>query len=279
MENMAREGALHEKAVIIWLSDHDPVTDQQREVTVPILKDVTIVGHLDGIHKNEIVEIKSMGKDPFKAWIDKKWDTPGYVQKYKWQVSVYMHSLNMPLKFVVKCRDNGYVHIEHLEEPFYSMDDLMARVLEIEKWVRRGELPDECSVSQYPCPFYYLEQQKSLELMEDAVLDDLAVMLEEARVAEKAAKERVRVARVSIEDSLGERDRVETEKTKVTRYSQKRKRLDEDKMRGDGVEVDKYYVETLYKGVRVTVKGEDNDGETESGGDTGRTSSDRRTVA
>jgi len=276
MENMAREGALHEKAVIDNLGS---VTDTQQEVTIPILKDVSIVGHIDGIWGGSVLEVKSMGKDPYKAWIEKKWDTPGYVQKYKWQVSCYMHALNLGLVFVVKNRDNGEVKMEYVDEPFYGLDEIMGRVLEIEKWVRRGELPDECSVSQYPCPFYYLEQQKSLELMEDAVLDDLAVMLEEARVAEKAAKERVRVARVSIEDSLGERDRVETEKTKVTRYSQKRKRLDEDKMRGDGVEVDKYYVETLYKGVRVTVKGEDNDGETESGGDTGRTSSDRRTVA
>jgi hypothetical protein len=276
MENMAREGALHEGAVIASLGT---VTDMQQEVTIPILRDVRIVGHIDGMWGGGVLEIKSMGKDAFKAWKEKRWETPGLVQKYKWQVSCYMHALNMPLRFIVKCRDSGEIDERYTDEPFYGMDEIMARVLEIEKWVRRGELPDECSVAQYPCPFYYLEQQKSLEIMEDEVLDDLVQMLEDARVAEKAAKARVKAARDSVEESLGDREKVETEKSKVTRYDTKRKSLDADKMKGDGIDVDKYYVETLYQNVRVTVKGGKDGGTDEPGGDSGGTTSDRGTMA
>lgn len=272
MENYAREGALHEKSVIEGLGN---VTDTQQEVTIPILKDVTIVGHIDGMWGGSVLEIKSMGKDPFKAWKSDGWNTQGHVQRYKWQVSCYMHALNQGLVFVVKNRDSGEIEIKYVDDPFYSMDEIMARVLEIEKWVRRGELPNECSSNNFPCPFYYLEQQKSLEIMEDEVLDDLVQMLEEARVAEKAAQARVKAARESIRESMGDREKVETENSKVTIYETKRKTLQVEKMKDDGIDVDPYYTETLYKNVRVTVKGGDDDrGTDEPGGDSGGTSSD-----
>lgn len=282
MENMAREGALHEGAVLRRLEEEGyEVQDRQREVWLEVLPSVQILGHLDATtydkDNNYIIEVKSMAPDLFREYKEKSWAMPGFMQKYLWQVSCYMHAMpGYVCMFVVKNRSSGEMRVEPVVEPFYTMDQVMARVLEIEKWVRRGELPDECSVSQWPCPYYYLEQQKTLEIMEDAVLDDLCEMLEEARVAEKAAKERVKVARMTIDESLGERDRVETEKNKVTRYDIKRKMLDVEKMKGDGVEVDKYYRETLSKGVRVTVKGGTD--ENEPGGDTGGTATDREAV-
>ena len=128
MENMAREGALHERAILSRLNEicewdgRTELSGQQQEVTLPILKGVTIVGHLDGIANGSVIEVKSMGKDPYKVWKEKRWDTPGFVQKYKWQVSCYMQATVMPCTFIVKNRDTGEVSVEWVEDPFYGMD-------------------------------------------------------------------------------------------------------------------------------------------------------------
>lgn len=287
MENMAREGALHELAVLGRLDEQGyEILDRQREVNIPILPGVEIVGHLDAsTYDNKdsyVVEVKSMSPDAFKAWKKNKWDSKGLVERYKWQVSCYLHGMGDPYKlmFVVKNRSSGEMEIEIVDDPFYTLDEIMGRVLEIEKWVRRGELPDECSVSMMPCPFYYLEQQRSLELMEDAVLDDLVEMYEEAKVAVKAADERVKAAREAIRESMGDREKVETEKSKVTLYQFKRRNLDVEKMKEAGINVDEYWVDKLFPGVRVTVKERaDNGGTDESGGDPRGTETDRGTVA
>lgn len=268
MEDWAREGELHENEVVERLGD---VTDRQLELTWDVLPSVQLQGHVDGVRHGAVFEVKSMSDDVYKAWLKHKWDAPGMVQKYKWQVSSYMMMLNMPLHFVAKNRNNGKIDEEFLDVPPYSKQAIFARIMEMEKWVRRGELPDECSVRNWPCPFVYLEQQLSLELAEDEILDELAQMYEEANLAVKVAETRKKEARKALDVGLGDREKVVTARSKVTYYEVKGSKVDVDKMEEDGIDVDKYRVQTIRKQLRVTVKHEP---DRDSAGDDGNGTQD-----
>lgn len=249
MANLAHEGELHEKD----LMEKYGAIDRQKEVTLEVLPSAIVVGHIDGYKPPHVLEVKTMGDEPFKAFKKDRWDTPGLVQKYKWQISAYMLALSRPCKVIAKNRNTGEVLEVDVETPFYSNGDILRRVVEMERWVRRGELPDECSVSQFPCPFYYLEQQQTLEVTEDAVIDELARMYQEASVAVKTADARKRVARQALDQGLAGRERVVTEVSKVTYYEVRTTKLDTDKMKEDGIEIEKYEVQTIGKRLRVTV--------------------------
>lgn len=259
MSNLAYEGNLHEEDLMRKYG----AIDRQKEVTLEIMPNVVVQGHIDGYKPPHVLEVKTMGDEPFKAFKTQLWDTPGLVQKYKWQVSVYMLALSRPCKLIAKNRNTGEVIEVDVEMPFYSNGDVLRRVVEMERWVRRGELPDECSVAQFPCPFYYLEQQQTLEVTEDAVMDELAKMYMDAGVAVKAAESRKQAARNALDQGLAGRERVVTALSKISYYDVETKKLDEMKMREDGIDVDKYKVGKMGKRLRVTIKSED-----ESRGDT-----------
>lgn len=264
------EGDLHEDAVVEKIGN---VTFRQHETHLELTPAFDVVGHIDGIYDGKLLlEVKSMSKDAYTTWLDKGWDTPGLVQKYKWQVSAYMLATNLPCYFIVKCRDSGEIDDTIIPEPFYNRSEILARVLEMEVYVRKGELPDACSVSNFPCPFFYLHDEDLESWVEDETLDMLADMYEVERRAVKVAEGRQKEARKALEAGLAGREKVTTEHSKVTIYQTKRRALDVDKMKAELGEdtVEKYYVEKLGKGLRVTIKDDD-----ESGGDTEGTGTDR----
>lgn len=277
MSNLAHEGELHEDDLMKkW-----GAIDRQKEVTLDVMPSVQVMGHIDGYKPPWLLEVKTMGDEPFKAFKQDRWDTAGLVQKYKWQISVYMLALSRPCKLLAKNRNTGEVLEVDIEVPFYSNGDILRRVVEMERWVRRGELPPECSVSMFPCPFYYLESQLTMEVTEDTVMDELARMYQEASVAVKAAETRKREARKALDQGLAGRERVVTALSKITYYEVKAEKIDFTKMAEDGIDVNKYKVVNIGKRLRVTVKdegkldeGDKVDGENESRGDGERTTPD-----
>lgn len=271
--NLSYEGNLHEDDIIARFYPEDVA--RQVEVNLDVMPNVVVQGHVDGL-SDHVVEVKSMGRDPYKAWLKDRWDTPGLVQKYKWQISVYMHATGLPCTLYVKCRDNGKIDIDNIDEPFYSLQEIRGRVLEIEKWVRRDELPVECDIKNFPCPFFYLEEQLSLDLMEDDTIDELARMYHDASMEVKRAEGKKKEARKALDTGMGDRDKVTTANSRVTYFVRKGSKVDLEKMREDGVDVKKYEVPTNVKQLRVTVK--DEDGSDESRGDGEGTQSDRATV-
>jgi hypothetical protein len=67
-----------------------------------------------------VLEIKSMGDGPFKEFKRHRMDTPGLVQKYKWQFSAYMIAMERPLLLVAKSRNTGEIIEIPIDEPFYT---------------------------------------------------------------------------------------------------------------------------------------------------------------
>lgn len=174
MGQVFAEGNLHESAVIEWLKGRGyKIQDEQLEVVIPCPLNCVIVGHVDGIADWDIsrgvLEVKSMSDNAFKTFQKMRWDTPGLIQKYKWQISSYMISLGLPGLLVVKNRNNGDTLILEIPKPFYDKSQLIARVVSLEIQARKG-LPESCDNPSYPCPFYYLHEEKELELMGSAGL-------------------------------------------------------------------------------------------------------------
>lgn len=207
------EGNLHEEDVVARLLDQGfSIQSQQMEVNLTITPSVAVQGHIDGavIHPHwgmwKLLEIKSMGKDQYDEWVKKRWDTPGLIRKYKWQVSSYMLSLQDPpaeLMFVVKNRNNGQLDISYLEKPFYTKAEIAARVLEIERYVRAETLP-ECDSRMFPCPVYYLgcDVPESTVSLSEGEIEKLAEVVLEAKSDKDAAEAREKVARANLKAAV-----------------------------------------------------------------------------
>lgn len=284
MDRMSNEGELHEQDVVRQLTQRGGfVSWRQKEVSLGLSPAFDVVGHIDGIYHAEpqsvefVLEVKSMSKDAYDEFLAKHWDTPGLVQRYKWQISAYMLSLNLPCYFAVKNRNDGRLHTEILYTPFYTREEIMARVLRMEAMVRKGELPKECDVHMFPCPFFYLHEVVEADVAGDDIIDGLAEMYEDARLEVKIAETKQKEARKALDTAMGERERVVTEKVKVTYYQRKSNVFNVNKAKealGEDA-VKEFMEDRIYKGLRVTVK---ENSERESRGDASGTESDPTNV-
>ena len=167
----AKEGNLHEGAIVEELKDtyRWRVWGGQELVELQILPKVIIRGHIDGfckpprIRKTRLVEIKTMSKDRFKKWMASG-DTARErlltedFKKYGWQISQYMHAYNMTAMYVVKNRDSGVLDIEWIELPLVDLKTIRAKIIAVEMWSKKGEMP-ECegaSGERWFCEYPYL---------------------------------------------------------------------------------------------------------------------------
>lgn len=265
------EGNLHEGAVIERLREQGWIISRQQE---ELNKELTGFGvvvqtHPDGIiqwpHRDKdsgiaiesdsplLLEVKSMGDASFKDWKNRGWSNPGLMQKYKWQVSVGMNILNMPLMFVVKNRNSGEMDTDFVRLPFYTWAEIVARITLVEIAAKNDDLPELCDWRMYPCPWNYLHEEETIpeiggeELSElvalyiskrddrDKLVNDCKTLL--AEIKEKAGGKKIALPFATYQ---------ETNTRKVT--------YDYDKMRENGIDVDQYERVTFVSVPRVTKK-------------------------
>lgn len=246
-----KEGRLHEDSIINDLIESGyQVYDRELQVVFPVTKEIAVVGHIDGklielAGKHRLLEMKTMSADAYKEFANKGWDTPGLIQKYKWQVSTYMWATELPLTLIAKNRNNGRIMDLSASEPFYTKGQIMARVLKAHSYVTTGELPDDCE-GGFPCPVPYLhaEPQPAQSKAEDtdgqapeAVLE-LVADLRAARAMEAAAKAKARVVKEQLIQAMGGENKYDGVVTKFEKAGPTT--VDWEKMREDGVEVEKY---------------------------------------
>ena len=169
------------------------IRNEQVEVTIPdILPGVSVVGHIDGCGGPTdalwgVVEVKMMADQSWKAFKKHGWDTPGLVQKYKWQQSAYCLATQMPHYMVAWNKDTEELAIEFVKEPFYTLEDIASKLEVAEGFIASGVVPDGCE--DFPCPYYYLHPPKDeVEKAEDETLEELLQAWLEADKEEKAAK-------------------------------------------------------------------------------------------
>lgn len=255
--------ALEETVYTLLYAEGYDVSDEQLETNFHVSNNIIVQGHIDGLVTREgrtrLLEIKTMNADSYAAFVNKRWNMGGLMERYKWQVSAYMNSLDDPhnpncgieLMFVAYDKETGSLHWEIKETPFYDDSDIRRRILSVESAVSRSELP-VCDVQQYPCPFYYLHDEAAREESDDEELDGFATAYLEARKRERIVKDEITALRSSIERSLGSSDRVDVPAARITRYTTKRTSLDKRAMEDDGIDFAKYERQSESTSIRVT---------------------------
>ncbi len=219
------EGNLHEKDVIV---NRLPalgyvVRDQQRAGSLTVAG-VPVVYHLDGAINGAagvplVLEVKAPSRDEYKKWIATGWDTPGLWQHYKWQVSLYMHAMGMELMMAVKNRDTGQLDLSVQGTPFYTTQEIAAKVAYFEDHRTRGVLPETCP-HEYFCQYKWLcpavESKEEADVVVEPVLEDVLRDYAAATAAIKEAKATKAALQTELEILLAGRTRVRTTGWTVT---------------------------------------------------------------
>ena len=206
-----------------------------------------VIGHIDGHIYMDGRSYLWESKSP-NAWakFEKAHKTGTYddplTQRYAWQISVYM--LALELEAYVTCWDEengvrGFV----IETPPYPLTAVEGRLAEIAGWVSSGQLPQLCTVNDYPCPFVYLHED-DVEVVDDPILDQLVAEYDYWAAREKDAGQQKKDYQTAIRDHITRDETVTSGGSKVTRYERKAAaRYDMDRMRADNVPVDDYLIE------------------------------------
>jgi hypothetical protein len=249
----------------------DRVTYQQARVVLPVTKKIVVVGHVDGYDKGDwsIYEVKSQNKEEWDRFNREGWES-GFFPKYKWQVSAYMHATLMPLKLVRALRDNegnwtGEIDVSVVDEPFYTIPEIRARVLRVEAASATGVLSAECTPS-FPCPYFYLHEEIDRELVSDESVDALAREYAEAQRDERIAEGRKQNARRGLREAVEKDKYVTSSGVRVSFYQAKNPpKLDREMLEEFLTEHDRKFDEfvttSMGERVRVTLPKEDEDGE------------------
>lgn len=211
-----------------------------------------------------VVEVKFLGA---QMWDDIVYTTGrGMSEGYKWQVAIEMLSTGLPMLYVVgkkvvsedadggRVVELGEVWTKEILEPPYSLKQVKARVLEVEGYVARGEMP-ACPVPfVYPCPYYADHEARGVEVINSVVLGEWIGVWREAVKAKERADKDLEFTRKAIAEQMGELGKVSgrcegvdiavvaaSEKGNVSwsraykaLSTQTGERVDEDEFRGEG---------------------------------------------
>lgn len=252
------EGNLHEPVIVEWLkTDGWTVVDQQKLVELTVGGTLVIRGHIDGVGGRgandpaRLVEIKAMGEEPFKRWVADRFASN---DRYAWQVSTYMHALDLPGLFVVKNRNTGAVDLFEVDEAPIPLAKIKARVAQVEAIARRGEFPDCDTAYLWNCPYRFLHDQKErpgITEVDDDEVDALAAAYDRARTQAAQADTMKKISRDRLADVVRDRGKVRTGQWSVSCSLQKRTQIDMAKLRAE-IDVSPYEVTSEVETVRVT---------------------------
>lgn len=264
--NEIEEIVLMELAASGWF-----LGETQEEVQLLLIggNPATVVrGHIDATGTGpdgykRLVEIKATNSAYFKELEAKGFGTPGLMQKYLWQTSVYMTALELEGVLVFRNweDDNPLTNTAYfyMEKPHYTRLQLMERVMQVEKWVADDTVPVECNVYEYPCPFYYLHPPEDREEVDAEEAEEIGRLAEEYdRLGKKIGSDTKRRKDVAtgLLERLGERDRIEATGYRVTRYVGSHKELDRTQFTVDypTIDIDSYFrsVPNASPSLRVT---------------------------
>lgn len=286
-----------------YMEDRGKDYSKQVRVEKDLPKGVVLRGHLDGI---AVVKSRPLSY-PFnigdqavveaKLFTDSLWSQYkrgklAAFPKYQWQVSAQMHATGLPVIFIVghKGSDRKVFEIDYefVTKPPISLGQFVAKVLRIE---RALDADDELSlpcVPMFPCPFYQLHEEDVKEAIdvEADIVDSLAVRYLELQEIEKAGKEAAD-KRLAIRDQMLELMRGDDGKIspeKVLRGGEyeisdssfwNAGRVSEEKLKADGIDVEKYKQGFTAKKVTVKKVGEKDGARKRSGSRAGSGSGER----
>lgn len=177
-------GKSHESDVISMVEKRfkTSVTYQQAEVVLPVSIDppLQILGHIDGVIKEQLLEIKCLNHDNTEKFLTNPGLFPGYVT----QVSAYAHAWNLrqslhltSVLFAIWDKEEEELHTRTLTLPDLTTPDSIQQIIlshELNYSLYQSEdiLPT-CTTTTY-CPYYYLHED---EIINDPDLEAECISL------------------------------------------------------------------------------------------------------
>lgn len=165
-----------------------------------------------------LVEAKFFGADLFYEVVKGVGERgmEGLGRTRAWQASVEMLSTGLPLLYVIGMKDVvdtsdgrtlrgvGEVWTAEFTEPCYSLKDVKARVLQIEGFVARGEMPP-CPVPfDYPCGYWDQHEKAAVEEIDNEVLKEWIAVWRLAAKAKDQADKDLEFAKAAVAEQMKE---------------------------------------------------------------------------
>lgn len=272
------EGTAAEEELVQAAVQHigGELVSTQEEVIVPVIQGQVVVrGHTDGrietMHGivNFGVEAKKLGPSLWEYWeqgLDAFFKKCPY---YADQLTIYMRGANMPFVFVGGQWDPEEkkvikTEVREIDQAPSDLNEIRARILQVEARFADGEMPECDGGKMWPCPVYFIHEEKREEVGGGTGAELLACAeeYEEARTAEKEAKKKKDIAAGKLFELMKDRpDSVTVGEGEyiLTKYEhvstkQDTPRLNEA-LREIGLTVKDFQSQTKTPKVRVTRKG------------------------
>ena len=160
------------------------------------------------------------------------------------------------------------VHTRMIEEPPGDYVAIRNKVLRVEGRARKGDMGSCDGKHSFPCPVWFLHEQEQRAEVDDDTADELEALArtyKEAQAMEARGKKLKEEARGPLMKALESGGYIDPEAetadppeeingVKVTPYFHKYKRLDNEALAEDGIDINHYQVEVRSPAVRVTIK-------------------------
>lgn len=167
----------------------------QVEVQIEVGKRAVVLCHPDGIAMKKgavkgdekmVVEAKLLSQSYWDQ-ITRGGGVPaGLTETYSWQVSVEAHATGLDVIYIIGVKEedgtwdaaDGKVVVFQVkkENTPYTIEQIKTRVLEIEGYVHRGDMPTCPEPKMWPCPWWkeHDDDRAEVETVEDELLESLA---------------------------------------------------------------------------------------------------------
>lgn len=218
---------------------------------------VVIRGHTDGtIYRDDGLDSPAIAGIEAKAFGETLWNT--YKKKgmaafpyYIAQLTIYMQATGLPFYFAVLNKVTGEVDVQRYDSPPMDVELLVQKVLYVEEKAWKSDLPVECDMRSAICPVPYLHEDTEAQPIEGFLAGEevdtflaLTKTYEKAQAEEKAAREKKKKAGAGLKplfETAGEK-KLEDEVYTVTWVANTYTKWDEEAMRKDGIDPEKYKV-------------------------------------
>lgn len=233
-------------------------------------------GELAPLH---VCEVKFLGPDKYNEVVGgvERDGMRGLGLGYAWQASIEMLSTGLPLLYIIGQKDrtgaDGEVKLAsppivyEFAEPCFTLKDVKMRVMEVEGWVARGDMPP-CPVPfDYPCGYWKEHEAREGQ---EAITDEKLLHLVESWARNRGRAEAIETEAAAIRADIDARlveigvagglcggweiVRTEARKGNVS-WSKAWKALPKDVR--DGVDVEQYRGAEVAAGIRLTRKSTD----------------------
>lgn len=159
--------------------DHGVRISTMQEPIAPIEVGTSLItGTMDALGAHDfhgacVIEAKAFAQSTWDKWHAQHWDAFPY---YAWQVAIYHHATEgLPVAFSVYNKETGELDVTWVTEPLVSLAKIKAKVATVEALAKKGDPPESCDSKSWPCPTYYLCDQREVVLaLGDARLNALA---------------------------------------------------------------------------------------------------------